>query len=118
MLICTPSSVRNCFPRFRDRLAAGIVGRMIACGISLSVLGGCATDAINPHARNTFINSHDLIVMTDRMAADIASSSVLARLTARKPMVIALTPLVNETNSIITRGQGDAFLHRNRSGNY
>ncbi|MGC8560300.1 MAG: hypothetical protein ACP5O1_06430 [Phycisphaerae bacterium] len=91
-----------------------LVACWVACAISLVLIGGCAKDAINPHARTTFINSHDLIVMTDRMAADIASSPVLARLTARTPMVIALTPLVNETNSIITRGQGDAFLHRIR----
>ena len=95
--------------------SAGRTWLAAAAGVILvAITGGCSSDAINPDARTTFINSRDLIVMTDRMAASIASSPVLARLTARRPMVIALTPLVNETNSVITRGQGAAFLHRIR----
>jgi hypothetical protein len=114
MPTCIPLPSGNLRPICRLERRWLLAACRITCVISLALLAGCATDAINPHARNTFIDSHNLIVMTDRMAADIASSPVLARLTARRPMVIALTPLVNETNSIITRGQGDAFLHRIR----
>lgn len=77
-------------------------------------LAGCAGPAINVRARSTFLDSHDLVNMTDKMAASIASDSIIAQITARHPMVIVLTPLKNETNEIIPTGQGDTFLHRVR----
>ncbi len=76
--------------------------------------GGCAGPAISVHARTPFLDSKDLINMTGKMAAKIASDPVIAAITARGPMVIVLDNLKNETNQIITRGQGDAFLHRVR----
>ena len=86
--------------------AAGLV---LAC---CSVLAGCAGPAINPRARTTFLDSRDLVNMTNKMAASITSSPAVARITTQGPMVIVLTPLKNNTNEIITRGQGDAFLDR------
>ncbi len=76
--------------------------------------GGCAGPAISRHARTPFLDSKDLINMTDKMAAKITADPVIAAITARGPMVIVLDNLKNETNQIITRGQGDAFLHRLR----
>jgi PBP1b-binding outer membrane lipoprotein LpoB len=78
------------------------------------MLAGCAGPAINPHARSTFLNSHDLVNMTDQMAASIASDPIITKITARHPMVIVLTPLKNDTNELIPRDQGDTFLHRVR----
>ena len=75
-------------------------------------LGGCG--GLNRNMQSTFLSGHDLVVMTDRMAAAIASDSHIAALTARGPMIIVLTPLKNMTNEIIPRSQGDIFLHRVR----
>ena len=75
---------------------------------------GCTGPAINPHAHSTFLNSRDLVNMTDRMAASIASDPIIAQITMRHPMVIVLTPLKNDTNELIPRDQGDTFLHRVR----
>lgn len=76
------------------------------------VLGGCG--GLNRNMQSTFLSGHDLVAMTDKMAAAIASDPHIAALTARGPIVIVLTPLNNMTNEIIPRGQGDIFLHRVR----
>jgi PBP1b-binding outer membrane lipoprotein LpoB len=79
------------------------------------LLSGCTGPAINPHARTTFLSSRDLVNMTNKMAASITSNPHVARITTQGPMIIVLTPLKNNTNQIITRGQGDAFLDRLRT---
>lgn len=76
------------------------------------ISSGCSGPAISSHARTPFLDSHDLISMTDKMAANIAANPGIDALTARRPMIIVLDNLKNETNEIITRGQGDAFLQR------
>jgi hypothetical protein len=104
------SSRRWSIPRAVHRLRYGaLVG-----GLFMALTGGCSSDAINPHLRTTFLNSNDLIAMTDQMAASLASSPTVNQIAAQGPLVVALTPLKNETNSIITRGEGAAFLHRVR----
>ena len=103
------------FERHNFWLHPGALGPVfLALALWVLVPAGCAGPALNPDMHNTFLDSHDLVVMTDKMAASIASDPILASLTARGPITIVLTPLKNETNEIITRGQGDAFLHRLR----
>ncbi len=97
--------------KLRRRVGVAIIGACILTG----GMAGCSSVAINPDADTTFLDSRDLIAMTDKMAAAMAASPVLAQLAAQNgPLIVVLTPLVNKTNSIITRGQGAAFLHRVR----
>ena len=77
------------------------------------IVAGCGT-ALNGNMESTFLSAHDLVAMTDRMAASIASNQQILAITARKPMVIVLSNLRNMTDEIIPRGQGDIFLHRVR----
>jgi len=79
------------------------------------LLAGCGGPAISSKAYNTFLDSDDLIRMTDQMAAAISSDPAIARITAQSPMVIVLIPLRNYTDQIIPRDQGDIFLHRVRA---
>lgn len=76
------------------------------------VVGGCG--GLNRNMQSTVLSGRDLVAMTDKMAAAIASDTHIAALTARGPIVIVLTPLNNMTNEIIPRSQGDIFLHRVR----
>lgn len=76
-------------------------------------VGGCGT-ALNRNMESTFLSAHDLMVMTDKMAASIASNPQIAAITAHGPMVIVLTHLRNMTDEIIPRSAGDIFLHRVR----
>ena len=101
-------------PRRWSCRAAPAIGSVVVGGLLIALVGGCSSNAINPHLHNTFLNSHDLIVMTDQMAASLARSPTIAKIASHGPLVVVLTPLKNETNSIITRGQGAAFLHRLR----
>ncbi|MGC8625563.1 MAG: hypothetical protein ACP5VQ_09915 [Phycisphaerae bacterium] len=104
---------------FSDMQVRGAWGNMAAAFLAIAfwVLGlaGCAGPALNPDMRNTFLDSHDLVVMTDKMAAQIAADPILARLTAQGPLTIVLTPVKNETDQIIPRAQADIFLHRLRA---
>ncbi len=93
---------------FRKRSTCLLVAVMLPV-----VLGGCGT-ALNRNMESTFLSSHDLIVMTDKMAVAIAANPQIAAITARGPMVIVLTNLQNMTDTIIPRGEGDIFLHRVR----
>lgn len=79
----------------------------------LTLVPGCGT-ALNRHMESTFLSSHDLVVMTDKMAASITADPQIAAITARGPMVIVLTHLQNKTDQIIPGGEGDVFLHRVR----
>ncbi len=87
---------------------------LVALTIWLLGLAGCGGPALNPDMRNTFLDSHDLVAMTDKMASAIASDPVIARLTSHGPITIVLTALKNNTDQIIPRNQGDIFLHRVR----
>jgi len=88
---------------------------LLAVGMFLLGLAGCGGPALNPDMQNTFLDSHDLVVMTDKMAAAIAADPVIAQITEHGPMTIVLTALKNKTDQIIPRHEGDIFLHRVRA---
>ena len=96
------------FGLFR-RLFAAVT--MLFAGLFLT----CCGPAISTHAYNTFLDSDDLIRMTDQMAAAISSDPAIAHITAQSPMAIVLITLRNYTDQIIPRDQGDIFLHRVRA---
>ena len=88
---------------------------MLAAALTVGgAIAGCAAPAINLHAPNTFLDSHDLTVMTNKMAVAIAADPVIVRLTEHGPMTIVLTRLKNETNDLIPPSEGDMFLQRMR----
>ena len=99
-----------CYPAIQGRGWGALVMTILLLG-----LAGCGGPALNPNMRNTFLNTHDLVAMTDKMASALASDPVIARLTSHGPLTIVLTPLKNETDQIIPRSQGDIFLHRVRA---
>jgi PBP1b-binding outer membrane lipoprotein LpoB len=98
------------FPVSRQRCRA-IFGLLTV----ILAVSGCAGPALNPDMRNTFLDSHDLVVMTDKMASSIAADPMIAQLANRHPMIIVLTALKNKTDEIIPRAEGDIFLHRVRA---
>ncbi len=105
--------------RLGSSLCSGAIPMRLWTGLALTILllglAGCGGPALNPDMRNTFLDSHDLVAMTDKMASAIASDPAIARLTSHGPITIVLTPLRNNTDQIIPRNQGDIFLHRVRA---
>ncbi len=105
--------------RLGSSLCSGAIPMRLWMGLALTILllglAGCGGPALNPDMRNTFLDSHDLVAMTDKMASAIASDPAIARLTSHGPITIVLTPLRNNTDQIIPRNQGDIFLHRVRA---
>jgi len=73
-------------------------------------LAGCNSNAINPDSHNTFLDSDDLIRMTDKMAASFASNPQIAAQPA--PLVIVIKPIVSSTNQIITPPQKLLYVAR------
>lgn len=105
--------------RLGSSSCSGAIPMRLWTGLALTILllglAGCGGPALNPDMRNTFLDSHDLVAMTDKMASAIASDPAIARLTSHGPITIVLTPLRNNTDQIIPRNQGDIFLHRVRA---
>jgi len=74
--------------------------------LSLMVMvcvAGCSSNAINSDSHNTFLDSDDLVRMTDKMAASFATDPrIVAQVAAQgRPLVIVIKPIVNDTNQII-----------------
>ena len=69
-----------------------------------------------PRARTTFLNSVDLIAMTDQMAASLArDQSIAARTPQSDRWVFSLDRVVNHTNQIIPEREKWLYLVRLRS---
>lgn len=89
--------------------------RLAKCLLALPVLlAGCTTEAINKDAKTTFLDSNDLVTMTDKMAHSIVADPQVAAVIAQKPMIIVMKPIVNETNEIIRKGEKELYVHRVR----
>ena len=98
----------SALPRRATRApVAGLAGLLL-----LALLGGCAPPAV----RTTFLNSVDLVDMTDRMAESFAADTVLA---ARTPddeaWVISIYRVVNHTNQIIPDREKWLYVARLRA---
>jgi PBP1b-binding outer membrane lipoprotein LpoB len=78
------------------------------------LLAGCTTEAINKDAKTTFLDSTDLVTMTDQMAHSIVADPQVAGVIAQKPMIIVMKPIINETNEIIRKGVKELYVHRVR----
>ena len=92
--------------------------RTIALALGLAMLVGvaaCNKTAINSKAETSFLDSTDLVTMTDQMAAAIASDSDVAAVTARKPMIVVMQELRNRTNEILRSPGKEIFVHRVRA---
>ena len=57
---------------------------LIVLARSKPFLGSCSGDAINKDSKTTFLNTDDLLTMTDQMAAGIAADPEVTRVTAPK----------------------------------
>ncbi|MEI8194983.1 MAG: hypothetical protein WCI73_03645, partial [Phycisphaerae bacterium] len=79
--------------------------------LPLLMLAGCG-DAISKNSYNTFLDSDDLIQMTDQMAAAIPSNPQVVAELQKGPLVIVMQPIVNDTNEIIPAGQKQMYSHR------
>jgi hypothetical protein len=80
------------------------------------VLAGCQSDsAINRDAENSFLNTHDLIQMTDKMAQSIIADPYVQKQTADRPMTIVVKVVVNETNEIIRGNHKELYVARLRA---
>jgi hypothetical protein len=91
--------------------------RAAACGLAgafLALTTGCATTP--PAARTTFLQSVDLINMTDRMAQSFAQDEVIGERTKDdEPWVISIDRIVNHTNQIIPERERWQYIGRLRS---
>lgn len=79
-----------------------------------ALIAGCTTDAINRDSQNTFLDSNDLVKMTDKMADSIIADPDVQRVTAVKPMIIVMKPIQNETSTIILPQERELYVHRVR----
>ena len=98
------------------------LGSVIACGIGVALLTGCATSGVrNPSATGvtemrgdekgfvggTGVESQDLIRVSDKIARGILSAPQIAN--AATPPVVVLDPVLNETRFPINK---NIFLDR------
>jgi hypothetical protein len=81
--------------------------------VLLAVLSGCGSA---PKAQTTFLNSVDLVDMTDRMAESFAHTPAIANRTPQSPpMVISMYRVQNHTNQIIPDREKWLYLARLRA---
>lgn len=86
---------------------------MVACAaMGAGVLAGCHASAVNPDARTTFLDSDDMVRMTNQMAQSIIADPLIAQEAAKGPLRIVIKPVINETNEIITDNRKELFVAR------
>jgi hypothetical protein len=84
-------------------------------GLALCVFAaGCeATPAVNKDRKTTFLDSNDMVTMTNQMARSIiADPRVQSAAASGGPLKIVIKPVTNLTNEIIPAGQGELFVAR------
>lgn len=77
-----------------------------------AALAGCSSTAVNTGSQNTFLSATDLVQMTDQMATAITADADVARVTAKKPMIIVIKPIINDTNEIIPAREKELYVAR------
>jgi hypothetical protein len=86
--------------------------RLTLLGLLLA-FAGCASP---PQARTTFLNSVDLVNMTDRMAESFVHDATIGtRQQHEQPWVISINRVVNHTNQIIPERERWLYLGRMRA---
>jgi hypothetical protein len=82
--------------------------------LAVGLLGGCASAVESGH--NTFLDSDDLIKMTDQMSASIAASpEVNTAIQQEGKLRVVVQPVSNELEAaVLPPGQADAFTARVR----
>ena len=80
------------------------------------LLAGACIGCSAPEVRTTFLDSVDLVDMTDRMAASFAGDAVIGRRTqASATWVVSIDRVVNHTNQIIPNREKWLYVTRMRA---
>src|SRR5262249_43264217 len=88
-----------------------IIGCMIGA-LAASAISGCATDAVNRDSQNTFLNSDDMVKMTNQMAQSIVADAYIQAELPKAPIKIATKPVIKEPNEIIVDNRKELFVAR------
>jgi PBP1b-binding outer membrane lipoprotein LpoB len=83
---------------------------LVILPLVLPLLTACSGPAISSSAHNTFLDSDDLIAMTDKMAASFASDPQIAA--QQTPLTIVIKPISNQTNQIIPGHEKQLYVAR------
>lgn len=95
------------------RLAAAALAGAAAVLAGGGATSGCASGP--PVVRTTFLQSVDLVEMTDRMAASLAEAPAITDRTPDSPRwVVSMDRIVNRTNQVIPDGQKWLYVARLR----
>jgi hypothetical protein len=74
---------------------------------------GCETaPAVNKDAKTTFLDSNDMVTMTNQMARSIIADPRVQAAAASGALKIVIKPVTNHTNEIIPPGTGELFVAR------
>ncbi len=99
-------------PKAHGLPSVGFCARAWWC--ALLILCACASSP--PVARTTFLNSVDLVEMTDRMAQSFAAHEAIANRTPHSaPWVISMNRIENHTNPIIPDREKWLYVARLRA---
>ncbi len=96
------------------KLTQRLLPLLMIASTAFFVVGCSSQNAISDKAHTSFLTGDDVVEMTDKMAAGIASDSQVAAISAQKPMVIVLQPVVNDTNEIMRGHERELYVHRVR----
>lgn len=88
----------------------------MSASLCLCMSMALAACGASPHARTTFLNSVDLVDMTDRMAESFAADERMsARTSQSPPWVISMDRMHNYTNQIMPEDEKWLYLARLRA---
>jgi len=73
---------------------------------------GCSGPAVSKDAKTTFLNSDDMVTMTNQMASSMMGDSYVQREMAKGPLTVVIKPVENQTNEIIVDNRKELFVNR------
>ncbi|HEY4330181.1 MAG TPA: hypothetical protein VGN88_10635 [Phycisphaerae bacterium] len=85
---------------------------VVAMATTGTFLPGCDTAAVNKDAKTTFLNSDDMVAMTNRMAASIIADQRVQSAASAGPLKIVIMPVDNLTDEIIPGNEKELFVAR------
>ncbi|HVT82464.1 MAG TPA: hypothetical protein VHM90_17620 [Phycisphaerae bacterium] len=77
-----------------------------------ATLAGCNNTAVNVDRKTTFLNSDDMVTMTNRMAQSIIADPRIQAESAKGPLKIVIRPVDNLTDEIIPGNEAELFVAR------